>query len=91
MSVSTAFAHAVELCIIDGVCLGIDVGSEQEKKAIVHDCRTYLNKLLVDLFGADALESQLSVTSTFVNTQSQIGVKPFLIQKNMGIESKFVF
>jgi midasin (ATPase involved in ribosome maturation) len=46
LTVSMAFAHAVELCIIDGVCLGIDVGSENEKKAIVYDCRTYLNKLL---------------------------------------------
>jgi hypothetical protein len=42
MSRPLAFAHAVELSIIDGVCLGIDSGSEEEKRLIVADCRQYL-------------------------------------------------
>jgi midasin (ATPase involved in ribosome maturation) len=34
-SLVLAFSHAVELVIIDGVCLGIDVSSTQEMNEIV--------------------------------------------------------
>ena len=41
LNTARAFSHAVELVIVDGVCLGIDIASEQEKQEIVADCREY--------------------------------------------------
>lgn len=39
LTVTEAFRHAIELVIIDGVCLGIDVAGNQESEAILKDCR----------------------------------------------------
>jgi microsomal dipeptidase-like Zn-dependent dipeptidase len=49
LAVAEAFKHAVELVIIDGVCLGIDV-TESEQVCIVNDCTEYLNSLVSTLF-----------------------------------------
>ena len=50
LAVAEAFKHAVELVIIDGVCLGIDV-TECEQASIIRDCSNYLDILLSTLFG----------------------------------------
>lgn len=33
-----AFRHAIELVIVDGVCLGIDIAGDSEKLSIIKDC-----------------------------------------------------
>ena len=48
--VTLTFQHAIELVIIDGLCLGIDVASEKQKKSIIDSCYDYLEKLMKDLF-----------------------------------------
>jgi len=39
LQVEQAFKNAVELVIIDGLCLGIDVAGQQEQDRILRDCR----------------------------------------------------
>lgn len=75
---TTAFRHAVELVIIDGVCLGIDV-TETEKLSIVHDCNTYLIKIIDQSFSRfSAVKIQ---RNEFINTVAHIGVTPFVLPK----------
>lgn len=50
MKVDQAFRHAIEMVIIDGVCLGIDIAGEQEQNAILKDCFNYLDVLSTKLF-----------------------------------------
>ena len=50
LPLAESFRHAVELVIIDGVCLGIDVAGNQETQAILHDCRNFLERLIGELF-----------------------------------------
>ena len=38
LAIQTAFKNAVELVIIDGLCLGIDVAGDIEKQKISDDC-----------------------------------------------------
>jgi hypothetical protein len=38
LDVCSAFRNCVELVIIDGLCLGIDVAGEGEKLRILSDC-----------------------------------------------------
>ena len=40
---SQAFRNSVQLVIIDGLCLGIDVAGDQQKKDIVDHCNNYLD------------------------------------------------
>jgi hypothetical protein len=42
---SLAFKHAVNLVIIDGLCLGIDVSGDKQKQEILHFCNEYLKIL----------------------------------------------
>ena len=45
-----AFKHAIELVIIDGICLGIDVSGDRQKNEILIMSLEYLNTLLKGLF-----------------------------------------
>lgn len=42
LDVCSAFKNCVELVIIDGLCLGIDVAGENEKFKILSDCFEFL-------------------------------------------------
>ena len=46
LELPTVFKHAVELVIIDGLCLGIDVTNQQEQENITRDCNKYLDLIL---------------------------------------------
>jgi len=46
IGVADAFRHAVELVVIDGICLGIDVAGADEQNAILRDCTKYLEKIM---------------------------------------------
>lgn len=79
LPVHEAFHHAVELVIIDGVCLGIDVAGS-ETIAILQDCRDFLAVVISEFFGcqAEVLQGEL------VRTDRAIGVEPFVMQKVPG-------
>jgi microsomal dipeptidase-like Zn-dependent dipeptidase len=48
--VHSAFRHAVNLVIVDGLCLGIDVSGDRQKVEILNTCCSYLIKLGSVLF-----------------------------------------
>lgn len=48
---SLAFRHAIELVIIDGLCLGIDVAGDKQKSEILSQCQDYMGRLESALFG----------------------------------------
>jgi len=52
LSFQEAFKNAAELVIIDGVCLGIDVANESEKRKIMADCSVYLTDLINQTFNS---------------------------------------
>ena len=71
-----AFRNAIELVIIDGVCLGIDTAGEAEKQKITSDCKEYLEYLISQIFG------QIEPTAdSYICTVAQIGVTPFVIKR----------
>jgi midasin (ATPase involved in ribosome maturation) len=88
IEIATAFKHAVELVIIDGVCLGIDV-TENEKVSIVDDCNQYLDLLLKCFFDSSAHTE----VGEYINTVAHIGVTPFVLPKvqNGFTQSGFAF
>ena len=47
------FKEAIDLVIIDGICLGIDTAGESEQTAIINACQNYLQKLVETHFSAD--------------------------------------
>lgn len=53
-----AFRHAVSLVIVDGLCLGVDVAGDKQKKEIMGTCIGYLNKLIEELFGSKQEQGQ---------------------------------
>ena len=53
LDVYNAFKNAIELVIIDGLCLGIDIAGENEKMNITQDCYNYLNEVLSLIFKQD--------------------------------------
>jgi hypothetical protein len=86
--VAAAFKNAIELVIIDGLCLGIDVAGESEKKKITSDCYQYLNDVVEKFFGGSADEG----VDTFINTVAHIGVPPFVMpRRNSVLTSSFAF
>lgn len=78
-----AFHHAVELVIIDGVCLGIDVAGS-ETLAILKDCRDFLALVISEIWGSvpELKQGQL------IRNESAIGVEPFVIPKLPGSRPK---
>lgn len=54
LDVLHSFSNAIELVIIDGVCLGIDTAGDTEKLSIINDCKMYLAHLCESLFGGQA-------------------------------------
>lgn len=78
---SEALKHAIELVIIDGVCLGIDVAAS-EMAMVLRDCQTYLNGLIQELFGAPMVSDDDN-TGVYTNTTDSIGVVPFVLPKTL--------
>ena len=71
-----AFKHAVNLVIIDGLCLGIDVSGERQKKEIIQMCEEYMMRVDSEVFGVKGygIEYEKMLYSA---SESQIGVGPF--------------
>lgn len=94
LSLEAAFKHAVELVIVDGVCLGIDIAGQDEKESIINDCQQYLARVMDVVFGvnADSLKI-INAEGQFVNTLQTIGVEPFMMPKKQDllIQNSFAF
>ena len=52
MPLDVCFKEAIELVIIDGICLGIDTAGLLEQEAIVKACHHQLSLILTELFAA---------------------------------------
>lgn len=50
-----AFRNSVELVIIDGLCLGIDVAGEKQKREIMRECHEFLCKLEQYIFNTNRI------------------------------------
>lgn len=74
-----ALRHAVNLVIIDGLCLGIDVSGDKHKNDILTMCNDFLANLERCLFnyGDDKIENM-----EYIETNDVIGVSPFVLGKN---------
>ena len=89
-TVATAVYHAVQLVIMDGLCLGIDVAGNKQKEQIVGHCKVYLADLLSQVFSLStefvaALEGELPALT---DTETAIGVNPFFIEKKSAVTNK---
>lgn len=78
-NLALAFKHAVNLVIIDGLCLGIDVSGDKQKNEILKFSVGYLDSLLATLFNYEERESHLD----YIESRSEIGVNPFILQKQI--------
>lgn len=76
-----AIYHAIQLVIMDGLCLGIDVAGPRQKEMIVRHCEKYIDRLLSEVCPDDGWTSAQSRQLELVNTDHEIGVKPFLLKK----------
>ena len=73
------FFHAVELVVIDGVCLGLDTGGEHEQAEIEADCRQFLYRIIQTVFNSHQTENPKDQILT--NSAQEIGVGSFKISK----------
>jgi midasin len=83
MTVAKAVYHAIQLVIMDGLCLGIDVAGGRQKDQIVSHCRSYLAALLQRVFSLSDTEISIleAPSPPLTDTQKLIGVEPFFIDK----------
>ena len=79
LEIPSLFKHAVELVIIDGLCLGIDVTNQQEQENITRDCNLYLELILSEVFQTP----EILRNEVFIDTVSHIGVTPFAIERKV--------
>jgi midasin len=82
-----AVYHAIQLVIMDGLCLGIDVAGDRQKQAIVNCCEEYTQMLIQSIYGNNIEQPQLKL----VNTPQTIGVHPFYLPKQSPGQSSFAF
>lgn len=76
-----AFKHAVNLVIIDGLCLGIDVSGDRQKVEILQLCNDYLKYLDTHLFRLPAPALIDYERLPYIESATHIGVEPFKLSK----------
>lgn len=87
---SLALHHAVSLVILDGLCLGIDVAGDRQKEQISHECIQFLDKVLREVCWGQW--SGPGASDDFVLNKSQIGVKPYLLDRRpTAVDCPFAF
>jgi midasin len=87
----TAFKHAVNLVIIDGLCLGIDVSGDRQKAEILKMCDQFLLNIDEQVFGVEPSRIDYD-RLPYISTQTHLGVQPFQISKlGSQIETSYAF
>jgi hypothetical protein len=76
----TAFKHAVNLVIIDGLCLGIDFSGDRQKADILKMCEQFLLDIDEQVFGVEPSRIDYD-RLPYISTQTHLGVQPFQITK----------
>ena len=76
----TSFKHAVNLVIIDGLCLGIDVSGDKQKAEILQMCDKFLLNIDQQVFGVEPSRIDYDLLP-YISTQTHLGVLPFQITK----------
>jgi microsomal dipeptidase-like Zn-dependent dipeptidase len=69
----TAFKHAVNLVIIDGLCLGIDVSGDRQKSEILRMCDKFLLNIDQQVFGVEPSRIDYD-RLPHISTQTNLGV-----------------
>lgn len=94
-NLALTFYHAVELVVIDGVCLGLDTGGEHEQAEIEFECRKFLLKILQQIFKS---QQAIQITNRedqppLINSATEIGVGSFKLFKivDKAAETSFAF
>eukprot|EP00347_Sterkiella_histriomuscorum_P024492 403330924 len=72
-----AFRHSIELVIIDGLCLGIDVAGDKQKREIMNSCHQYLQVIESKVLGKKYIIEDLS----YIDNKQFIGVGQFQLDK----------
>jgi midasin len=79
-----AFRHAIRLVIIDGICLGVDLGTAKQKEHILVSCYKFADQIETEVLQRKEI---ISDDAVFVDEPTRIGVLPFLLDK---IDSEMV-
>ena len=69
--VVAAFHNAVEMVVVDGLCLGLDV--DRQRKEIIAECRRYISRVEEEVLGRCHQDKE----DQYVNNGQVIGVDPF--------------
>ena len=69
----TAFKHAINLVIIDGLCLGIDVSGDRQKSEILRMCDQFLLNIDQQVFGVEPSRIDYD-RLPYISTQTNLGV-----------------
>jgi len=62
--------------------LGIDVAGERQKEQIYSRCQIYLESILKEI-SWDRWNPAEQCHEEYINTQNQIGVQPFILEKKI--------
>ena len=97
MSEAECFKEAIELVIIDGICLGIDTAGASEQTAIIETCHAYLGKVLSSILStpSNPLNTEPHSTTPVINSDSTLGVHYYTLDKkqapSQALTTQFAF